>query len=796
MSEGLKTILRDIASPVISFRLHAIETAVREEPSPELLSVLQAHEKIETNEECRQLLTQAIELCRARIAPEPNRPRIEAPTPMPGEAAASFRERFLSAPTAQRLECLLRLPVAERSRQAALAPVLLERETQPAVAIMLLRTFGIHWPRERLGDLYPRLSSPWVSLRLAALEVLTQRDPEQLREALPRLLVSEDPRTQALAIRGLAKIDLEEAIEHLRYLLEDADPALRRVALQNCFYLPFDQIRPLLYQFLLRERLPELVTDAGLLFAINPCPEVPFHLWEAFDQAPADRRPGLHLILERSIQALEKSKQLKVDVPFFWQRLESWGRRRRIEVLLQQWLSRASSTGEAAGDELEAALRARASDPDGRQVFEQALGWPISQDLRDRIKSWLPEARPTLTDPATFRNLPERDQIRLLLTPEAADPATPAGGPSRNTLSGLIDPLLRDAKVAPTVRAAALRRAMEGGQGMYVQLAHQWLSQQHPHLISSALEYLGRFDPEKVASVLGRFLKNAEPRIRTICIRLLRDLDPEQAISLLRSLLRSPDQRQQMLAMSWMVFFDFSRIRPLLAEFLGTCSDPNLFRNGLCLFLTNPDPENLYFLHRLDQPALSDRHEVVEMVRKQLTATLISQGAVTVPKLAALQQGYGKRAKEDAARAGAPAKPYAASTLRPSGPRSRFAEGLSGLPEWTEKPLFRLGLALTLGSILYLGSWIPTILEPAPTTSVFAGGSPGAVSTRPQTLTGIVVSPPEPTNGLVLQTDAGERYLVIPKGGGTLAGKPGERRQLTVVPFRRNSRGIILCQEP
>lgn len=84
-----------------------------------------------------------------------------------------------------------------------------------------------------------------------------------LIDDLPELLNSKDPQIKALAIEGLAKIDKEEALKHLQALLLSADLSDRLAGIQNCPFLPFEMVKPVLLKYFAAENHPELLIRAG-----------------------------------------------------------------------------------------------------------------------------------------------------------------------------------------------------------------------------------------------------------------------------------------------------------------------------------------------------------------------------------------------------------------------------------------------------------------------------------------------------------------------------------------------------
>ena len=228
-----REIIQDLQAPIISFRLFAIEKAIRYGNSSHLLDELQKRKTVEEDEECQLLLDHAILEVTHRFAGKP----LDVSSFI---EVATFPGTFQKADVRKKIALLETLRREQIEDLFTFGQTLLKTEKNPSVLRVLLKTFGNVWKKEQFPTFAEFLFSSSLSLRLSALEILSEKAPEMLLEYLPQFLVSEDPRIRILAIRGLAKIDMDEAVNHLEVLLFQKEPFHKQAALEISVFLPFD----------------------------------------------------------------------------------------------------------------------------------------------------------------------------------------------------------------------------------------------------------------------------------------------------------------------------------------------------------------------------------------------------------------------------------------------------------------------------------------------------------------------------------------------------------------------------
>ncbi len=765
---------KDLAAPVKSFRLFALERAMQLPPTESLLGELQARQELEEDEECRILLKHVVTTLRKKME--------KSYSPPQAQGTEGFEAAFASADVASRLEMLESLSRQTVTVLSPIAPRLLEGETDAFAAAKIIRVFHRSWPRDRLKDLCSRLFSASLSVRIAVLEALTVISPDLLTRDFPKLLTYPDPRVRALAIRGLSAIDPEEALLHLEALLMSADPSDKRAGLQNCLLLPFLSIKPLLLKFLASESDVSMLGQAGDILLTNPDPEVPYHLWETVERSEGAKKQALHALVTGICSLLGKSGVLGEGYKSYLETLQTWVRQRAGTRFVQECVMRFSEQDSFADPEFESRVAAELEKPWIVGAFKEAIEWRISDSARSRIREVLDRRSsqaPQATSPVIedWVNLPHDAKIRRIgLLGEA----------EWGHEGELVRALARDGATPPEIRAAAIRAMLRMNEGGLGEAVRPLLKNPHPGLVIVALDYLSRFDPDFLFPLLGKFLNSNDPKIRTCALRILKRFDSTQALSTFRAMLSARSPRERSLALAYAIHFDFPLIRDTLAAFLVTGIEKGLLETGLYLFQSNPDFENLYCLFGLGKALDPEGASLAKTVREHTFSSLAKTGLLKDRDPASLEREFEARWQKEQARKAVPRPAYAYSP-----PEPRLIDKLGALTgslgEWLLRPA---RLAVVLGGIIFLciitlwsGTDQPEARNPRQ----------GAVLSQSVQVRGTILTSDPKSGRCLLRTDSGLQFDLSPRSEGFGALKQGTKVTATLLPFRVSSNNRIQC---
>ncbi len=703
-------LVENLRLPLKSFRIFAIERAIQEGRSEALLAELQKCRCGEDDDECRLLLDHAISAVRARVKGETG--GIE-PLPPPEKVPEAFR----GSDAAGRFRILSGLAPAVLPQLADWAEGELPIQDNPGVALLMLKTFSPHWPRERLRNLVPLLSTGFLSLRSAVVETLAERAPQELAGDLPRLLVSDDPRVRSLAIRGLAAIDAAEAGNHLEAILLGRDPFQKKAALRECALLSFDIVKPILLKFLAFESDSALLEDAGLILEMNPEREVPFRIAEVAETGTPAHAARLREIQTAVTEALIGSGVLREEPRVFEKLLEEFSQRSGETRLLRDFLDSLESDDPALLAIARDSLRKELGKPSVRASALRAMGWPLSESGRKRLQELLdgadekppPEPLAAASDKAGNAD----DVSRILAGIGSVDPS--------HTLA-MIGKVLGDPKSPSDVLTTALRAATRQHAREFSSQARVLLSAADPNVVSAAIEYLGVSQPDYLFTQVGRFLKHSHPRVKTAAIKVLRSSDPIQGVSALINLLRQSDRQYRIQALSAAVHFDFSILRPKLTDFLLTPQGREILTDSLLLYQANPDPENFYCFYRLEKSLPGELAPQVTEVRMQNEKDLMEFGRLEKDFWKNRQEEFQSRflREQEKARAGLPS--YALQRLEAEKAKESRTPGAVLVFLVREYGIVLLGTLMVLG--LGLAAWFAV----APPEEAAANRKPAAWS--------------------------------------------------------------------
>ncbi|NLI79176.1 MAG: hypothetical protein GX442_22375 [Candidatus Riflebacteria bacterium] len=416
--EASSFVLRELESPVRSARLLALQKAFFEGNSEEVLTALELRELLEEDEECRLLVKQAIQAVRRRLG------KVVAESFASFDPAA-FHQRYQAVTPADRLHLLEDLDTMQRSALAGRALDWFVHEREASVVAALLRIFGEFWPLERLDAAAGRLHDPSLGTRMAALGLLVKRAPHLIADDLAALVADDDPGLRALAIRGLFALDPAQALSHLSNMLLSPDPPQRRTGLNVCLALPFDQVKPLVLRFLAIETDLELLEQAGRYFKLNPDIDSPYHLWEIAEESVPAKAAVLRRVLQSTCEAISESNLLGEDRKFheYYRQLQEWIYRKAASRFVQDCLARLDQADAAEAPELVGAIKKNMRSAPVRAAFEEALGWPLPDSLRNRLRNWLQETADLV--PSTPEPVPASGQVSAAGGPPPVAPAAP-----------------------------------------------------------------------------------------------------------------------------------------------------------------------------------------------------------------------------------------------------------------------------------------------------------------------------------------------------------------------------------
>ncbi|MFZ2960588.1 MAG: HEAT repeat domain-containing protein [Candidatus Ozemobacteraceae bacterium] len=611
-----KEIILQLSSPIKCFRVYALEQSIQTGSTIDLLRALENRESVEDDDECKAILSHALRILKNRFLKS-------APSLVPEMVPEKILSIFNNLDCSSRLFFLESLPPEKIPLIDPYLPNLMDLEKDPVILTVLLRMYAREWNAEKVECFKKFLFFPQVSARVCSLEILTRKAPQSLLGALPELLSSKDCRIQASAIRGLAAIDMNEAISHLEDLLLENSLSQKLAALQVSIFLPFESIRESLIKFLAAENDVGLLEKTCIILAHNPDQEIPYRLWEIAENSIPAKATLLKSFLQPICQNLRASETLGKTFEAFMENLQNWIHKRNAQKLVHSCLEHVTESKPELLAELQQVIRKSLSKPFVKEAFSEALTWPLDEYLRKSLSSFLQtfemqdgKAPPVVSADIDLANLSLDDQIRLVAFCSDAE---------REKVKTLLGRIFSLSTLPADLLATALRTSIKADIGDYVGNARLALKLKSPNAVSAAMEYLAKYDPDALFPFLGKYLQSPSARIKSTALKMLKEFDVSQSLSTLKAMLSQAEASQNQAVLSCMVYFDFSLVREMLARFLEKTSDPHIFLQGLCLFQANPDPEGLYSLYCISRKVSGGFVEQIEKAYLEVEIQLLKE---------------------------------------------------------------------------------------------------------------------------------------------------------------------------
>ncbi|MBF0407296.1 MAG: HEAT repeat domain-containing protein [Candidatus Riflebacteria bacterium] len=767
-----------IESATKSLRLLAIEKVIQNGNDLNTLQELENRLKEEEDEECKFLLQHAVKLVSQRLKSTGSN---KADDLHSSELSAEeFTTQWLVSEARQKLVLLDQLdkPLLEKLSQQA--PEMLKKEKNPVIAATLIRTFTPLWPREHLKIIADHLSSPSLSLKLAAFEALTQISPELLVTSLPALLTTDDLRMRAIAIRALAKLGPEEAIYYFERQLMQGNSSQREAAIQYSFYLPFEMAKPILLSYISLETDADLLERVGAILAANPDIQTPFQLVQSIENtSQTSKKNILKKILGIVMEDLRASQILGDKFAEYQKRLQEWIRKRGALRFAQECINRLESSSIDSG--FEAFVLKQITFPEVKLALQDALTWPVQENTKTILKKWL-EDKSEANSPAIpnvsasiesdFENLTQDGKIRFIARLSSEDVSAKPDFISR---------LWANKQLPLDLRTVILRTAGRLKVNLDMETVEPLVNSTDDNLASAALEYMGLIDPERLFPRLGIYMQSFRTRLKVVALSILKRFDQEQALNTLQLLLLSVDLEKQRMALASLVYFDFPLVRTMLADFLRLCSDPRLFEGALCLFDANPDPDNLFILFSLEKE-LPIKSKELNALRRRQGEQLLAAEVVNQTDLLRWEVEYSRRWEtiQNTKPITSPLK------VRKINQINEEERGVDVSP-W----LWRVGLPVII-LMLILNLMVTFLVQPAVKTVQEKKGYP--ILASKMEIKGSIVEVDKTRDSVILFDKELGSFLLRPGQDKFPFPNKGDRAKAVVVPYRKNSQGVVLCR--
>lgn len=578
----IDTIIQELSVPLKTFRIFAIEKAIRAGKSPELLTALKSCLGEETDSECKLLLEHAIASIEERL--DSSKPD--------GQDNEKILQNFALLKPSQQLAFIKKVSrkyLCAENSESRISRIL-ETASHPVVAAELIRKCQQSWPPGQLDYLEKNLFSSSSVLQLACVEAIIQTSPEILQKNFEKLVLAPDPLLRALAIRGLARSFPESAAEFLADCLRKGDYYGRLAALRVCSVMPFELIKNSLLELLLSEKDAKLLKICAAIVMSNPDKEIPYRLCEIIARGHSENSKFLQDLIKKCCEMI-KLAELCDDFPRYIDSVQKYNSSVRARYLVLSFADAISQANDARKAELRKLFQEKAAAPEVIEAIEDLKKTrpAIIKTLAAESAAPSPEASAS-QKVETVSVPPEKSLLQQLLQCQ----------------NGKIDQALE--KIAQGFAAqnselvsAAFRAALAVNDRRWLPRVKAAIKNENEEVAAAAFDYLAQFDSENFLLILRGFVNSPSLLIRTTLLRNVCRLSSEVARELLTSMLNDSQPGTRERALGSVIHFEFASIREILTDYLGHESNEELIDSCLSFYLANPVLESVYDLKQLEQ---------------------------------------------------------------------------------------------------------------------------------------------------------------------------------------------------
>lgn len=777
--EDIENIISELAAPVKTFRIFAIEKAMKANPSEKLLEALKQAQKQENDPECLMLIDHAIASSQERL--------LQCHSEKPADKARVTLAEFARLKADQQLLMVKKTSSANFKTQSAAEGIkkLVQSSAHDVVRAEIVKKCWQFWPADFVSFLEQNLFSDSSALQLACLEAIISIAPDKLQQNFDKLVISRDPLIRAISIRGLAKKYPKSAAGFLAESIRKGDYFSRLAALRAISVMPFTMNKASLLDLLAHEHDQRLLKIAAAIVLANPDRETPFRLCDIIEKATSTRADFLR-DLQKNCCSMVRMAEICPDFNLYMQTLKRYPNRIKATLFVENCISTYDSTTDVSTRrELIKLLREKCQTP---EVLEASNNY-LKQSARHELitQALVPEA-PVDKKKAgeATTNTQKTDTSGKTETEDLLSRLVRIRTRESKNARATIEEAFRAVKPGTAIMASALRAAIFADDSRWNDKARQMLRNDNEDLIAAALEYLANFDNENFLLQIRLFIKNPSLIVRTALLRSLCRQNPDNARDLLKSMLKDKDAKVREKALGSLIHFEFSSVRELLVDFLEKEKEIELVKASLPFYLTNPILESTYDLRYLarKQPAFATFfNETSELLNETLVELSLTEKSEIQSYIAKRESAEQTKAAEDE-RVEAHRLAGVAEKIK----WNNISESISELSQYYGllKKIFLGGMLLFALFFFLAGS------SEQETEVVSAGYNPVASEIQDYQL---LVQKIDMGDGAILATDANrDKIMVLPRPGKMFRVRPGDKLLIRAMPFRKSPDGTLVVK--
>lgn len=793
----VESIIQELGVPLKTFRIFAIEKAIRAGKSPELLKALKDCLVRETDAECRLLLEHAISSIEERLdsfGQKSNALEHEKILHQFSSLSPSQQLAFVKN-TSRNYFCADNSDVRIKR--------IIDTASNPVVIAELINKCRNSWPVSLMMYLEENLFCESPVLQLACLEAAVQHSPEVVQRNFEKLVLSSDPLLRALAIRGLARSFPESAAEFLADCLRKGDFYGRLAALRVCSVMQFDLIKSSILELLFAEQDERLLKIAAAIIMSNPDREIPFRLCEMLARQPSGRKKFFQDLIRKSCEIIKIAEACE-DFPQYLATVQKYNQNVRARFLLLELANSYAEADESTKRQIAEVFKEKSS----QKEFQDAI-----IDLQKKQPGILKELVAASAQSGSQANTDkEKEAEKPNAVVGAAVHTDASSAPTEKTdesPESLLQDLIRCqtgksenthekikkafAFQSPELVSAALRAAVAVNDNRWISRAKSLVKSENENLCAASFEYLAKNDPDSFLLLLRGFINSSSLLVRTTLLRSVCRISSEVARELLTSMLNdsSPTTRER--AIGSLIHFEFASIRSIVSDYLCTESNSELISSCLSFYLANPLLESVYDLKQLEE-----RRQFAQLFKETRESLSRVLEELNIANAEEIHQFLQQKESKSAAQSQQPAANHE---------QKRKLDSIKSRVKWDrqkEKPI-ESGIKLQAYLPLLLKFGLPVLLVVAFAIYFSGQGSDNtankrqAVNTVP--LAGkvqdfvLIVQKIDSIDGALIGLDSQKKFIrAMPRPGKLFLIDPGDKVRIKALPFKVAPDGTLIVK--
>lgn len=766
-----ENIIQELNVPLKTFRIFAIEKAIRSGKSPELLQALYQCLQTETDSECKMLLEHAVATIEERLGAAKN--------PTPSYDNEKILNEFANLKPQQQLDFIKKAPRKYFSVSGAESKIAkaLNSKLHPVVTAELVRKCQNSWPQSLSGFLEKNLFSNSSALQLACLENIIQNNPEILQRNFEKLVLAKDPLIRAMAIRGLAKKHPSSAAEFLSECLRKGDIYGKLAALRVCSVMNFELVKDSLLELVFSEKDPKLLKIASAIIVANPDKEVPFRLCDQIAKTQNKRQKFLQDLLKKACEIIKLSEICEN----FQQYLASI-QKYNLNVRAKYYIFNCATAYAESSSERKLQIAEIFAQKAKKPEMALAIG-EIEKSHPDLLVDLL-KPRAEVSDSASQidtnqeenkKESPEQLLLKELLSSQSSE--TPC---SLNK----IDAAFKSQN--PLLTAAAFRASSVARDDRWKIKAKNTVKSENEELVAAAFDYLAEIDSDSFLLLLRGFIHTPSILVRTTLLRNVCRISPEVSKELLISMLKDPSDKTREKALGSVIHFEFSSIREILTKYLSQEKEPGLISSCLSFYQANPVLESVFDLKQLEET--SKFAKLFREARESLITILDEFGIANPEEVHQFLQDKQNKKEKDAEKADAS--------------EQQRLRSIKAKIDWggISEKISDIGSALAALKMLFLAAAVVAAVfffltredTPDPSTRKAVVTVPIAGHVQDYLL---IVQKIDGLDGAMIGLTKDKKFIrALPRPGKLFLLDPGDKIKLRALPFKAAPDGTIIVK--